>query len=135
MSWFFDWNPETDGLSRDNNMSDALAPELTAVYVPFLSPTFSLEQSRRVFHVLTLIQSIYHFTVFHLWKTYEQVRVAALRVLEAMVKNEDPRAITYLIEIEVMPHLLRCMKTGGMGSKMAATFVLSKMLCKNDGLN
>ncbi|XP_039683020.1 CCR4-NOT transcription complex subunit 9 isoform X2 [Medicago truncatula] len=65
---------------------------------------------------------------------FEDLRLASLGVIAAMVKVKTKEAIGFLLATEVMPLCLRNMEIGKELSKTVATFIVEKILSDDDGL-
>ena len=131
-----------------------LLQELLSIY-PYLSPpTLSQALTDRICNVLGLYQCIalnsntrplflqanLHLYLYPLINTsskqrpFEQLRVTSLGVIGALVKGEDPQAIEYLMNTELIVLCLRIMKRGNELSRTVATFIVQKILLDNNGL-
>ncbi|CAD8098590.1 unnamed protein product [Paramecium primaurelia] len=68
-------------------------------------------------------------------KAFENLRVTSLGVIGALVKGDDPEAINFLMQTEIIPLCLRIMKKGQELSRTVATFIVQKILLDDNGLN
>jgi CCR4-NOT transcription complex subunit 9 len=57
-----------------------------------------------------------------------------LGVIGALVKNDNPEVISFLLSTEIIPLCLRIMETGSELSKTVAIFVVQKILLDETGL-
>eukprot|EP00828_Plagiopyla_frontata_P042257 TRINITY_DN6256_c0_g1_i1.p3 TRINITY_DN6256_c0_g1~~TRINITY_DN6256_c0_g1_i1.p3 ORF type:complete len:296 (+),score=41.43 TRINITY_DN6256_c0_g1_i1:97-984(+) len=68
-------------------------------------------------------------------KPFENLRVASLGVIGALVKGDDEEAIHFLMQTEIIPLCLRIMKRGQELSRTVATFIVQKILLDEKGLS
>lgn len=61
--------------------------------------------------------------------------MTSLGVIGALVKGDDPEAINFLMQTEIIPLCLRIMKKGQELSRTVATFIVQKILLDDNGLN
>lgn len=67
-------------------------------------------------------------------RPFEYLRLTCLGVIGALVKNEDPKVIEFLISTEIIPLCLRIMETGNELSRTVAIFIIQKILLDRVGL-
>ncbi|RWW79155.1 hypothetical protein BHE74_00012569, partial [Ensete ventricosum] len=67
-------------------------------------------------------------------RPFEHLRLASLGVIGALVKVDDPEAISFLLRTEIIPLCLRTMEIGTELSQTVATFIVEKILLDNLGL-
>ena len=109
-----------------------LLQELLAVYPLLSPPTLSSQASTRVCNVLALMQSIAShpstrrqfldaqipnflypcLNASSKAKPFEYLRLTCLGVIGALVKNDSPEVIEYLMSTEIVPLCLQIMETG-----------------------
>uniref|UniRef100_A0A0R3WL23 CCR4-NOT transcription complex subunit 9 n=1 Tax=Hydatigena taeniaeformis TaxID=6205 RepID=A0A0R3WL23_HYDTA len=133
----------------------ALLQEITAVY-PFISPpNLTAHQSNRVCNALALLQCLASHPVtrteflkaqipLYLYnflsttsrnRPFEYLRLTSLGVIGALAKTDEPDAISFLLNTEIIPLCLHIMETGSELSKTVATFIMQKLLQDNNGLD
>lgn len=67
-------------------------------------------------------------------KPFEFLRLTSLGLIGALVKNEQPETIAYLLGTDIVPHCLRIMELGNDLCKTVAIFVIQKILLDQHGL-
>lgn len=132
----------------------ALLQEVLIVYQFINPPTLTGPQSARACNSLALLQCIanhpetrplflnaqlplYLYPFLHAnnkSRPFEYLRLTALGVIGALVKNDEKPVIVFLIQTEIIPLCLRIMELGTELSKTVATFILQKILCDDGGL-
>ncbi|KAA8524719.1 hypothetical protein F0562_011142 [Nyssa sinensis] len=65
---------------------------------------------------------------------FELLRINSLGVIDALIKDDDPQVIHFLLESEIFPLCLRCMELGHETSKQVAALTVSKILQQQQGL-
>lgn len=131
-----------------------LLAEVVAVY-PLLSPgTLSVQESNRVCNALALMQCIashdetrgafliaqiplflYPFlNTTSKQRPYEYLRLTSLGVIGALVKNDTPEVIQFLLTTEIIPLCLKIMESSSELNKTVAIFIVQKILLDNAGL-
>jgi CCR4-NOT transcription complex subunit 9 len=67
-------------------------------------------------------------------RPFEYLRLTSLGVIGALVKNDNPDVINFLLSTEIIPLCLRIMETGSELSKTVAIFIVQKILLDETGL-
>lgn len=67
-------------------------------------------------------------------RPFEYLRLTSLGVIGALVKNDSPDVINFLLSTEIIPLCLRIMETGSELSKTVAIFIVQKILLDDMGL-
>ncbi|KAI8877504.1 cell differentiation protein rcd1 [Backusella circina FSU 941] len=131
-----------------------LLQEIIAVYPLLTPPTLSGGASNRVCNALALLQCVANhnetrslFLQAHIplylypflnttskTRPFEYLRLTSLGVIGALVKNDNPEVISFLLSTEIIPLCLRIMETGSELSKTVAIFVVQKILLDETGL-
>ncbi|CAL9153145.1 unnamed protein product [Musa hybrid cultivar] len=131
-----------------------LIQEIVSIYPALSPPTLSPDVSNRVCNALALLQCVashpdtqilflnahiplYLYPILNTTsktRPFEHLRLASLGVIGALVKVDDPEAISFLLQTEIIPLCLRTMELGGELSKTVATFIVQKILFDNLGL-
>lgn len=132
----------------------ALLDEIVAVY-PYLSPqNLTSAASNRVCNALALLQCVashpdtraaflhaqiplflYPFlNTNSKQRPFEYLRLTALGVIGALVKNETPEVIQFLLTTEIIPLCLKIMESSSDLSKTVAIFIVQKILMDDAGL-
>lgn len=132
----------------------ALLEEIVAVY-PYLSPpNLSTPASNRVCNALALLQCVashpdtrtaflhaqiplflYPFlNTSSKQRPFEYLRLTSLGVIGALVKNDTPEVIQFLLTTEIIPLCLRIMESSAELSKTVAIFIVQKILMDDSGL-
>nr|XP_051230849.1 uncharacterized protein LOC127349102 [Lolium perenne] len=132
----------------------SLLQEIVSIYDALSTLTLSPGASNRVCNVLALFQCVASHpetrTLFlnanipcYLYpflntesktRPFEYLRLTSLGVIGALVKVDDSKVISFLLETEIVPRCLRCMEVGSELSKTVATFIVQKILLDNLGL-
>ncbi|KAI8377310.1 cell differentiation protein rcd1 [Blakeslea trispora] len=131
-----------------------LLQEIITVYPLLTPPTLSGGASNRVCNALALLQCVANhnetrslFLQAHIplylypflnttskTRPFEYLRLTSLGVIGALVKNDNPEVISFLLSTEIIPLCLRIMETGSELSKTVAIFVVQKILLDETGL-
>ncbi|CCG25304.1 Caf40 protein [Candida orthopsilosis Co 90-125] len=132
-----------------------LLEEIISVY-PFLDPpNLSASTSNRVCNALALLQCVasnvqtrslflkanlplylYPFLSTNArQRSFEYLRLTSLGVIGALVKNDTPEVINFLLTTEIVPLCLNIMEISSELSKTVAIFILQKILLDDQGLN
>ncbi|OAF71603.1 Zinc finger protein 58 [Intoshia linei] len=133
----------------------ALLYEVTSVYPLLRKNTIDHERSNRVCNALSLLQCIashpetrmpfikaniplylYPFLSFNNKKSrfFSYLRLTSLGVIGALVKNDDPEAISFFLNTEIIPFCLKIMESGNQLSRTVSTFIVQRILTDNRGL-
>lgn len=131
-----------------------LLEEIISVY-PYLNPpNLSASISNRVCNALALLQcvasNVQTRTLFlnanlplYLYpflstnarqRSFEYLRLTSLGVIGALVKNDTPEVINFLLTTEIVPLCLNIMEISSELSKTVAIFILQKILLDDQGL-
>lgn len=131
-----------------------LLEEIISVY-PFLNPpVLTASVSNRVCNALALLQCVasnkHTRTLFlnanlplYLYpflstnarqRLFEYLRLTSLGVIGALVKNDTPEVINFLLTTEIVPLCLNIMEISLELSKTVAIFILQKILLDDQGL-
>ncbi|CAJ0643525.1 4622_t:CDS:2 [Entrophospora sp. SA101] len=100
----------------------ALLQEIVSAYPLLSPPTLSGPISNR--------RSISQYKT----RPFEYLRLTSLGVIGALVKNDNPDVISFLLSTEIIPLCLRIMETGSELSKTVAIFIVQKILLDDIGL-
>ncbi|KAI8088734.1 cell differentiation protein rcd1 [Halteromyces radiatus] len=131
-----------------------LLQEIVSAYPLLTPPTLSGGASNRVCNALALLQCVANHnetrTLFlhahiplYLYpflntssktRPFEYLRLTSLGVIGALVKNDNPEVISFLLSTEIIPLCLRIMETGSELSKTVAIFIVQKILLDDTGL-
>ncbi|KAI9493104.1 cell differentiation protein rcd1 [Zychaea mexicana] len=131
-----------------------LLQEIVSVYPMLTPPTLNGVTSNRVCNALALLQCVANHnetrTLFlhahiplYLYpflnttsktRPFEYLRLTSLGVIGALVKNDNPEVISFLLSTEIIPLCLRIMETGSELSKTVAIFIVQKILLDETGL-
>ncbi|KAK6200290.1 uncharacterized protein RJT21DRAFT_121188 [Scheffersomyces amazonensis] len=132
-----------------------LLEEITSVY-PYLNPpTLTASISNRVCNALALLQCVasnvqtrglflsanlplylYPFLSTNArQRSFEYLRLTSLGVIGALVKNDTPEVINFLLTTEIVPLCLNIMEISSELSKTVAIFILQKILLDDQGLS
>ncbi|EDK46825.1 Cell differentiation protein rcd1 [Lodderomyces elongisporus] len=132
-----------------------LLEEIVSVY-PYLDPpNLSASASNRVCNALALLQCVasnvqtrglflsanlplylYPFLSTNArQRSFEYLRLTSLGVIGALVKNDTPEVINFLLTTEIVPLCLNIMEISSELSKTVAIFILQKILLDDQGLN
>lgn len=68
-------------------------------------------------------------------RPFENLRLASLGVIDALVKTDDQEVITFLLKTQFIPICTKIMEIGSEPSKIVATFILQKILLDYSGLS
>ncbi|KAH3898752.1 CCR4-NOT core subunit CAF40 SCDLUD_005084 [Saccharomycodes ludwigii] len=132
----------------------SLIQEIISVYPLLHPPTLTHQLSNRVCNALVLLQCLashretkFKFIQaqlpFYLFpflsttsknRSFEYLRLTSLGVIGALVKNDSPEVIQFLLRTEIIPLCLRIMETSTELSKTVAIFILQKILMDDNGL-
>ncbi|XP_037480951.1 CCR4-NOT transcription complex subunit 9-like [Triticum dicoccoides] len=132
----------------------ALVQEILRIYPALSPPTLTSAASTQVCNVLALFQCIASLPetrspfieadiplyLYPFLRTvdkaqpFEQLRLATLGVIGALVKDENAEAAEYLLQRETIPLCLNIMEMGNEPSKTVSTFILLKVLLTEVGL-
>ena len=131
-----------------------LLEEIVAVY-PYLNPpVLTASVSNRVCNALALLQCVAsnsHTRALFLnanlplylypflstsarQRSFEYLRLTSLGVIGALVKNDTPEVINFLLTTEIVPLCLNIMEISSELSKTVAIFILQKILLDKQGL-
>lgn len=132
-----------------------LLEEIISVY-PYLNPpNLTASVSNRVCNALALLQCVasnsstrglflqanlplylYPFLSTNArQKPFEYLRLTSLGVIGALVKNDTPEVINFLLTTEIVPLCLNIMEISSELSKTVAIFILQKILLDDQGLS
>ncbi|RLV89898.1 Cell differentiation protein rcd1 [Spathaspora sp. JA1] len=132
-----------------------LLEEIVSVY-PYLNPpNLSASVSNRVCNALALLQCVasnvqtrglflsanlplylYPFLSTNArQRSFEYLRLTSLGVIGALVKNDTPEVINFLLTTEIVPLCLNIMEISSELSKTVAIFILQKILLDDQGLS
>lgn len=132
----------------------ALLGEIVAVYPLLLPPALNPTNLNRVCNALALLQCVASHaetrTLFlqtnlplYLYpflntllkqRLFEYLRLTLLGVVGALVKNDTPEVIQFLLTTEIIPLCLRIMEQLSELSKTVAIFIVQKILVDDAGL-
>ncbi|KAM0891147.1 hypothetical protein ACQ4PT_026597 [Festuca glaucescens] len=132
----------------------SLLQEILSIYDALSTANLSPGASNRVCNVLALFQCVashpetrmlflnanipcYLYPFLNTeskTRPFEYLRLTSLGVIGALVKVDDSKVISFLLETEIVPRCLRCMEVGSELSKTVATFIVQKILLDNLGL-
>ncbi|CAK9442173.1 uncharacterized protein LODBEIA_P59160 [Lodderomyces beijingensis] len=132
-----------------------LLEEIISVY-PYLDPpNLTASASNRVCNALALLQCVassvqtrglflnanlplylYPFLSTNArQRSFEYLRLTSLGVIGALVKNDTPEVINFLLSTEIVPLCLNIMEISSELSKTVAIFILQKILLDDQGLS
>ncbi|KAK7203871.1 Rcd1-domain-containing protein [Myxozyma melibiosi] len=131
-----------------------LLQEIVGVYPALSPPTLTSSTSNRVCNALALLQCVAshnetrslflnaHIPLFlypflnttSKTRPFEYLRLTSLGVIGALVKNDSPDVINFLLSTEIIPLCLRIMESGSELSKTVAIFIVQKILLDDTGL-
>ncbi|KAK9455493.1 hypothetical protein V1511DRAFT_458249 [Dipodascopsis uninucleata] len=131
-----------------------LLQEIVCVYPALSPPTLTSTASNRVCNALALLQCVAshnetrtlflnaHIPLFlypflnttSKTRPFEYLRLTSLGVIGALVKNDSPDVINFLLSTEIIPLCLRIMESGSELSKTVAIFIVQKILLDDMGL-
>lgn len=132
-----------------------LLAEVVSVYSMLSPSTLTIQASNRVCNALALMQCIasHHETrgpfllaqiplfLYPFLNTtskqrpFEYLRLTSLGVIGALVKNDTPEVIQFLLTTEIIPLCLKIMETSSELNKTVAIFIVQKILLDEQGLN
>ncbi|CAM0872005.1 unnamed protein product [Alopecurus aequalis] len=134
----------------------ALLQEIVSIYHALSPPTLTPNASNRVCNVLALFQCVASHPETRMLfleaniprflypflqtesntRPFEYLRLTSLGVIGALVKVDNTKVITYLLDTEIVPLCMRCMDAdrGSELSKTVATFIIQKILHDDFGL-
>lgn len=132
----------------------ALLQEVVSVYPLLNPPSLTSHASNRVCNALALLQCVASHSntrplflsahiplyLYPLLNTsskarpFEYLRLTSLGVIGALVKNDSPEVINFLLSTEIVPLCLRIMESGNELSKTVAIFIVQKILLDDVGL-
>lgn len=133
----------------------SLLDEIISVYPLLSPPNLSSSASNRVCNALALLQCVaahpetrtfflnaniplflYPFlNTNSKQRTFEYLRLTSLGVIGALVKNDTPEVISFLLTTEIIPLCLRIMESSAELSKTVAIFIVQKILTDDNGLS
>lgn len=128
--------------------------EIIQVYPMLAPPTLNVATSNRVSNALQLLQCIASHPETHLpflnthillylypflnaastTRPYEYLRLTSLGVIGALVKNDNPKVITFLLSTEIIPLCLRIIEMTSGISKTVALYIVLRILQDDQGL-
>lgn len=132
-----------------------LLAEVVSVYSMLSPPTLTIQASNRVCNALALMQCVashpetrdaflhaqiplflYPFlNTTSKQRPFEYLRLTSLGVIGALVKNDTPEVIQFLLTTEIIPLCLKIMETSSELNKTVAIFIVQKILLDDQGLN
>lgn len=132
-----------------------LLAEVVSVYPMLSPPTLTIQASNRVCNALALMQCIashpetrnpflmaqiplflYPFlNTNSKQRPFEYLRLTSLGVIGALVKNDTPEVIQFLLTTEIIPLCLKIMESSSELNKTVAIFIVQKILLDESGLN
>lgn len=132
----------------------SLLDEIVSVYPLLSPPNLSSAASNRVCNALALLQCVAahpetrnlflnaHIPLFlypflntnSKQRPFEYLRLTSLGVIGALVKNDTPEVISFLLTTEIIPLCLRIMESSSELSKTVAIFIVQKILVDDAGL-
>ncbi|TID19865.1 hypothetical protein CANINC_003660 [Pichia inconspicua] len=132
-----------------------LLSEIVSVYSMLSPPTLTIQASNRVCNALALMQCIashnetrgaflmaqiplflYPFlNTTSKQRPFEYLRLTSLGVIGALVKNDSPEVIQFLLTTEIIPLCLKIMESSSELNKTVAIFIVQKILLDDLGLN
>lgn len=138
-----------------NGVMTCLLQEIISVHPLLSPPQLSSSASNRVCNALALLQCVAshndtrnlllnaHIPLFlypflntaSKSRSFEYLRLTSLGVIGALVKNDSPEVINFLLSTEIIPLCLRIMESGTELSKTVAIFIVQKILMDDMGLN
>ena len=68
-------------------------------------------------------------------KPYEYIRLTSLGVIGALVKNDSPGVIDFLLKTEIIPLCLRILDVGTELSKTVSLFIIQKIISSDSGIS
>lgn len=132
-----------------------LLEEIISVYPYLQPPVLTASMSNRVCNALALLQCVasnsstrgaflnanlalylYPFlSTSARQRSFEYLRLTSLGVIGALVKNDTPEVINFLLTTEIVPLCLNIMEISSELSKTVAIFILQKILLDDQGLS
>lgn len=120
-------NPPVLTASVSNRVCNALA---------LLQCVASNKQTRRAFLSANMPLYLYPFLSTNArQRSFEYLRLTSLGVIGALVKNDTPEVINFLLTTEIVPLCLNIMEISSELSKTVAIFILQKILLDDQGLS
>lgn len=120
-------NPHVLTASISNRVCNALA---------LLQCVASNIQTRGLFLSANLPLYLYPFLSTNArQRSFEYLRLTSLGVIGALVKNDTPEVIKFLLTTEIVPLCLNIMEISSELSKTVAIFILQKILLDDQGLS
>lgn len=133
----------------------SLLEEIIAVYPLLSPPQLGAAASNRVCNALALLQCVAShqetrnaflnaYIPLYLYpflstsskqRPFEYLRLTSLGVIGALVKNDTPEVIAFLLTTEIIPLCLRIMESSSELSKTVAIFIVQKILVDDAGLS
>ncbi|ODQ66859.1 Rcd1-like protein, partial [Nadsonia fulvescens var. elongata DSM 6958] len=133
----------------------SLLQEIINIYPLLSPPNLSINASNRVCNALALLQCVASHNETRLLflnariplflypflntttknRAFEYLRLTSLGVVGALVKNDSPEVIIFLLSTEVVPLCLTIMEFGTELSKTVAIFIIQKILMDDTGLD
>ena len=131
-----------------------LLQEIIYTYQFLNPPKLSIEQSNKICTVISLFQCVaenqetcqeflkaqlpiflYPFlNTINKSTTYEYLKLTALGVIGALVKVNNPEAISFLLNTEIIPLCLKIMERGTELSKTIVCFIIQRIALDENGL-
>ncbi|XP_050895702.1 uncharacterized protein LOC127102375 isoform X1 [Lathyrus oleraceus] len=131
-----------------------LLQEILSIYPNLSPPTLSTAESTRVCNILGLLQCVATHSdtkmlfieanmplyLYPFLKTkdilpqFENLRLASLGVIGALVKVNTKEVIGFLLSSEIIPLCLNNIEVGTEITKTVATFIIQRILADEDGL-
>lgn len=132
----------------------ALLQDIVRIYPALSPPTLTPGASNRVCNALALLQCIashpetripflnasiplflYPFlSTTSKTRPFEYLRLTSLGVIGALVKVDDTKVTSFLLQTEIIPLCLRTMEMGTELSKTVATYIVQKIMLDDVGL-
>lgn len=132
----------------------SLLEEIVNVYTFLSPPELTTPVSNRVCNALALLQCVAShpdtrtpFLNAHIplllypflntnskQRPFEYLRLTSLGVIGALVKNDTPEVISFLLTTEIIPLCLKIMESSSELSKTVAIFIVQKILMDDTGL-
>lgn len=120
-------NPPVLTASVSNRVCNALA---------LLQCVASNNQTRGLFLSANMPLYLYPFLSTNArQRSFEYLRLTSLGVIGALVKNDTPEVINFLLTTEIVPLCLNIMEISSELSKTVAIFILQKILLDDQGLS
>ncbi|KAI0461405.1 Cell differentiation protein rcd1 [Komagataella kurtzmanii] len=132
----------------------SLLEEIVAVYPLLSPPQLTTPISNRVCNALALLQCVAshpdtrnaflnaHIPLFlypflntsSKQRPFEYLKLTSLGVIGALVKNDSPEVVSFLLTTEIIPLCLKIMESSSELSKTVAIFIVQKILFDDSGL-